>query len=258
MRITLMNLKIILCFFVILESVFSDNDENKDDKHNAFGFPGWRPPPNRWKINKYCPDIKSCSDCVDSPCTWSLEKVGCYKCSVIQRQKKCKTFPKNTTAVTSDNKNSLKCPSFNSEQKTFFIPSGTNKSITVKANLDGSKDALILLNYRCQYEIEGKKVEVKAKLLADTIYCDPYLFSYESKKPKIQVKLKIYAGGNGYFLENPDDVCIEIYKCKEMANNCKSSSTMEKKYNCGWCEKTNSCENRDDCEKPAIRPNFSY
>lgn len=113
-----------------------------------------------------------------------------------------------------------------------------------------------MLNYRCQYEIEGKKAEVKAKLLADTIYCDPYLFSYESNKPKIEGKLKIFAGGNGYYLENPDDVCIEIYKCKEKANDCKSCTTMEKKYNCGWCEKTKSCENRDDCENPIIRDSW--
>ena len=37
-------------------------------------------------------------------------------------------------------------------------------------------------------------------------------------------------------LDNPDNIHVLIYRCKEMANNCGMCLSLDKKYQCGWCE----------------------
>ena len=37
-------------------------------------------------------------------------------------------------------------------------------------------------------------------------------------------------------LDNPDNIHVLIYKCKEMANSCGQCLSIDEKYQCGWCQ----------------------
>lgn len=87
-----------------------------------------------------------------------------------------------------------------------------------------------------------------AQLLADTIYCDRTEFSYTSSAPKIKVPFTIAYYGGSFPLDNPDNLDLEIYKCEYMADNCGMCHDIAEKYGCGWCQNSNKCKVRDQCD----------
>lgn len=88
---------------------------------------------------------------------------------------------------------------------------------------------------------------VNARLLADTIYCEETEFSYTSRAPNITVPFAVIWGGSKP-LDNPQNIHLVIYRCRDMADNCGMCLTLAPKYECGWCQSTDRCEVKDNCE----------
>ncbi len=62
-----------------------------------------------------------------------------------------------------------------------------------------------------------------------------------SRKEQKSNSISVYCAviwGQSKPLDNPDNIHVLIYRCKEMANNCGMCLSLDKKYQCGWCEVT--------------------
>ena len=91
------------------------------------------------------------------------------------------------------------------------------------------------IRFVCQFNIEGRVTSVNAQLLSDTIYCDEMEFTYTSRAPNITATFAVI-WGQSKPLDNPDNIHVLIYRCKEMANNCGMCLSLNEKYQCGWCQ----------------------
>ena len=78
---------------------------------------------------------------------------------------------------------------------------------------------------------------VNAQLLSDTIYCDEMEFTYTSRAPNVTATFAVI-WGQSKPLDNPDNIHVLIYRCKEMASNCGTCLSLDEKYQCGWCQVT--------------------
>ena len=76
---------------------------------------------------------------------------------------------------------------------------------------------------------------VNAQLLSDTIYCDEMEFTYTSRAPNVTATFAVI-WGQSKPLDNPDNIHVLIYRCKEMASNCGMCLSLDEKYQCGWCQ----------------------
>ena len=92
-----------------------------------------------------------------------------------------------------------------------------------------------MFRFVCQFNIEGRVTSVNAQLLSDTIYCDEMEFTYTSRAPNITATFAVI-WGQSKPLDNPDNIHVLIYRCKEMANNCGMCLSLSEKYQCGWCQ----------------------
>ena len=92
-----------------------------------------------------------------------------------------------------------------------------------------------MFRFVCQFNIEGRVTSVNAQLLSDTIYCDEMEFTYTSRAPNITATFAVI-WGQSKPLDNPDNIHVLIYRCKEMANNCGMCLSLDEKYQCGWCQ----------------------
>lgn len=106
---------------------------------------------------------------------------------------------------------------------------------------------IIQTRFVCQFNIEGRVTSVNARLLADTIYCDEAEFSYTSRAPNITVPFAVIWGGSKP-LDNPDNIHVVIYRCRDMADNCGICLALAQKYNCGWCQSSDRCEVKEQCD----------
>ena len=94
---------------------------------------------------------------------------------------------------------------------------------------------ITLFRFVCQFNIEGRVTSVNAQLLSDTIYCDEMEFTYTSRAPNVTATFAVI-WGQSKPLDNPDNIHVLIYRCKEMANNCGMCLSLDAKYQCGWCQ----------------------
>ena len=98
----------------------------------------------------------------------------------------------------------------------------------------------------CQFNIEGRVTSVTAQLLSDTIYCDDMEFSYSTKAESTNATFAVIWGGSKP-LDNPDNIHVLVYQCKQMADNCGMCLSLPEQYKCGWCQSTNKCEVKEQC-----------
>ena len=94
---------------------------------------------------------------------------------------------------------------------------------------------MVGFRFVCQFNIEGRVTSVNAQLLGDTIYCDEMEFTYTSRAPNVTATFAVI-WGQSKPLDNPDNIHLVIYRCKEMANNCGMCLSLDEKYQCGWCQ----------------------
>ena len=76
---------------------------------------------------------------------------------------------------------------------------------------------------------------VNAHLLDDAIHCDEMEFTYTSRVPSITATLAVI-WDQSKPLDNPENIHVQIYQCKEMANDCETCLGLDEKYQCGWCQ----------------------
>ncbi|XP_014213127.1 plexin-A4 [Copidosoma floridanum] len=195
-----------------------------------------------------CSTHSSCTQCVSSnfPCDWCVDGHRCTH----DTAENCR----NHILVTgvsrmgpSYRSGPAFCPTINAtDSKEILVSSGINKRISVKVHIIGQ--FIVQTRFVCQFNIEGRVTSVNANLLADTIYCDGTEFSYTSRAPNITVPFAVIWGGSKP-LDNPDNIHIVIYRCRDMADNCGMCLALAEKYGCGWCMTSESCEVKDQCDK---------
>lgn len=128
------------------------------------------------------------------------------------------------------------CPRINATATAsteILVSHGIKKSIRVK--VENIAQFIVQTNFVCQFNIEGRVTHVRAQLLGDTIYCDDMEFTYSSRAPNITATFAVIWGGSKP-LDNPDNVHVLIYRCREMADNCGLCLALSEKYACGWCQ----------------------
>ncbi|XP_008204796.2 plexin-A4 [Nasonia vitripennis] len=195
-----------------------------------------------------CSTHSSCTQCVSSnfPCDWCVDGHRCTH----DTAENCR----NDILVTgvsrmgpSYRSGPAFCPTINAtDSKEILVSSGIKKTIRVKVHIIGQ--FIIQTRFVCQFNIEGRVTSVNARLLADTIYCDDTEFSYTSRQPNITVPFAVIWGGSKP-LDNPDNIHVVIYRCRDMADNCGMCLALAEKYGCGWCMTSDRCEVKEQCDK---------
>uniref|UniRef100_A0A8D8QEE9 Plexin-A2 n=1 Tax=Cacopsylla melanoneura TaxID=428564 RepID=A0A8D8QEE9_9HEMI len=199
-----------------------------------------------------CNTYSSCTQCVSSdfPCDWCVDG---YRCTH-------KTYEdcRNDILITgisrvgpSFRSGPIFCSAIigtSSGSREILVADNSKKAVRVTVHIIGQ---FIARNNRfvCDFKIEGKTTRVNAQLLADTIYCDPMEFSYTSRLSNINASFAIHWGGSHKALDNRGNIYVNIYRCRDFANNCGHCLNLNEKYGCGWCQSSNSCEISERCDQ---------
>lgn len=131
----------------------------------------------------------------------------------------------------------------NGPTREILIPSGTNKTVTVK--LLATYFRVYRSTLDCQFTIEGTTTRVGAKVLADTIYCSKITFQPRSTSPTVSVPFTVLSDHEP--LDNPQNLHVVIYRCELMGSDCRSCLELPKKYSCGWCPSSQTCTIQQQC-----------
>ena len=81
----------------------------------------------------------------------------------------------------------------------------------------------------CQFNIEGRVTSVNAQLIGEMVYCDQMEFSYTSRAPNISASFAVIWDGSKP-LDNPENMRVLIYRCKDMADNCGMCLSLNEKF----------------------------
>ncbi|XP_076657981.1 plexin A [Halictus rubicundus] len=194
-----------------------------------------------------CNTYSSCTQCVSSnfPCDWCVDAHRCTH----DTAENCR----NDILVTGVNRMGPSyrsgpafCPTMNaSDTQEILVSSGVKQAIRVKVHIIGQ--FIVQTRFVCQFNIEGRVTSVNARLLGDTIYCEETDFSYTSRAPNITVPFAVIWGGSKP-LDNPHNIHLVIYRCRDMANNCGMCLALAPKYDCGWCQSSDKCEVHSQCD----------
>ncbi|XP_026682438.1 plexin A3-like [Diaphorina citri] len=197
-----------------------------------------------------CNTYSSCTQCVSSdfPCDWCVDGHRCTH----DTAENCR----NDILITgvsrvgpSFRSGPAFCPTIRGTDigsQEILVPSGVKKAVKVKVHIVGQ--FIVQTRFVCLFNIEGRFTKVNAQLLGDVIYCDPMEFTYNSSVSNINASLAVIWGGSKP-LDNPDNVHVNIYKCRDLANNCGLCLALPEKYGCGWCESSKRCEIFEQCDK---------
>nr|CAD7396273.1 unnamed protein product [Timema poppensis] len=197
-----------------------------------------------------CNTYSSCTQCVSSsfPCDWCVDGHRCTH----DTAENCR----NDILVTgvsrmgpSYRSGPTFCPTLNATtggSTEILVSSGIKKTIRVKVHIIGQ--FIVQTRFVCQFNIEGRVTSVNAQLLGDTIYCDQMEFTYTSRAPNITATFAVIWGGSKP-LDNPDNIHVVIYRCRDMADNCGMCLALAEKYGCGWCQVSDRCEVKDQCDQ---------
>lgn len=194
-----------------------------------------------------CSSYTSCTQCVSSPypCDWCVTNHRCTH----DTGENCRSDVL-VTGVNQIGFSRRSGPNFCPRIKTahgsseILVSAGYMRRIQVK--VDELVPVMTNDKFVCQFNAEGRVRQVDAKLLSDTLFCDPEEFIYSSSAPNISATFDVLWDNNKP-LDNPENIHIVAYQCSRMADNCGLCLELPEKYNCGWCKQTNSCQIRDHC-----------
>ncbi|CAG9816899.1 unnamed protein product [Phaedon cochleariae] len=197
-----------------------------------------------------CNTYSSCTQCVSSsfPCDWCVDGHRCTH-DTAENCRNDILVTGVSRAGPSYRSGPAFCPTINAtvgNSPEILVASGIKKAIKVKVHIIGQ--FIVQTRFVCQFNIEGRVTSVNAQLLGDTIYCDAMEFSYTSRAPNITATFAVIWGGSKP-LDNPYNIHIVIYRCRDMADNCGICLALAEKYDCGWCQSSDRCEVKDQCEK---------
>ncbi|GAB0093919.1 Plexin_cytopl domain-containing protein [Sergentomyia squamirostris] len=196
-----------------------------------------------------CSTHLSCTQCVSSqfPCDWCVEAHRCTH-DTAENCRNDILVTGVSRAGPSYRSGPTFCPTINAtgDGSEILVAAGSKKSIKVKVHIIGQ--FIVQTRFVCQFNIEGRVTSVNAQLLGDTIYCDPMEFIYTSRSPNLTATFAVIWGGSKP-LDNPHNIHIVIYRCREMSDSCGVCLALSEKYSCGWCSSSNSCEVEEQCNK---------
>ncbi|GBN74991.1 Plexin-A2, partial [Araneus ventricosus] len=109
---------------------------------------------------------------------------------------------------------------------------------------------IVRMGFLCQFNIEGRVIQVNAQLIGDTMYCEEMVFSYSTQAPSITATFSVIWDRNKQF-DNPENMHVVIFRCS-VAQSCGICLELPEKFKCGWCQDTeNSCEVHEHCNRPS-------
>uniref|UniRef100_A0A8D8QDI4 Plexin-A1 n=2 Tax=Cacopsylla melanoneura TaxID=428564 RepID=A0A8D8QDI4_9HEMI len=198
-----------------------------------------------------CNTYSSCTQCVSSdfPCDWCVDG---YRCTH-------KTYEdcRNDILITgisrvgpSFRSGPIFCSAIigtSSGSREILVADNSKKAVRVTVHIIGQ--FIVQNRFVCDFKIEGKTTRVNAVLLADTIYCDAMEFTYTSKLSNINASFAILWGAGNKALDNPENIYVNIYRCRDLADTCSGCLTLDEKYGCGWCQSSHRCEIFEQCDK---------
>uniref|UniRef100_A0A8D8Y9V6 Plexin-A2 n=1 Tax=Cacopsylla melanoneura TaxID=428564 RepID=A0A8D8Y9V6_9HEMI len=197
-----------------------------------------------------CNSYSSCTQCVSSefPCIWCVNQ---HRCSHNAKDCSEDSLPV-VSRVGQIFKNNLSfCPTIdgtNSSSREILVASNFEKSVNVKVHI--VDNFIAQSKFVCLFNIEGRITSVNATLLGDMIYCDRMEFSYTLRQSSIIAPFNVTWGDpNPKPLDNPGNVHLNIYRCRDLADNCGICLSLNEKYGCGWCQSSKSCEILEHCNK---------
>ncbi|XP_077977587.1 plexin-A2-like [Glandiceps talaboti] len=176
-----------------------------------------------------CESFKTCMACTnnDYGCDWCIFQ---NKCS--------KDMSSCNNEVVQGNANqaggSDSCPRIEGGQE-ILIPVDLSKDYEVT----GQNFPVISpehSGYQCVLDIEGEVVVVDGQMLdPGKIKCRSSKYMYTADVSSILVPLQL-RWNNDFYVDNPDDVKVTLYKCDVSRPNCGVCHQVDIKYQCGWCE----------------------
>ncbi|KAL1129886.1 hypothetical protein AAG570_012830, partial [Ranatra chinensis] len=197
-----------------------------------------------------CNTYSSCTQCVSSafPCDWCVDGHRCTH----DTAENCR----NDILVTGVSRIGPSyrsgpgfCPTINATtagSTEILVASGVKKVLSVKVHVIGQ--FIAQTRFVCQFNIEGRVTSVNANIIGDIIYCESMEFSYTSRAPNITATFAVIWGGSKP-LDNPDNIHVVIYRCRDMADNCGMCLALGEKFSCGWCQSSDRCEVQEQCDK---------
>uniref|UniRef100_A0A8D8VNF5 Plexin-A2 n=1 Tax=Cacopsylla melanoneura TaxID=428564 RepID=A0A8D8VNF5_9HEMI len=198
-----------------------------------------------------CNTYSSCTQCVSSdfPCDWCVDGNRCTH----NTSENCRNdiLVTGISQVGPSYRSGPKfCPAIvgtSSGSREILVADNSKKAVRVTVHIIGQ--FIVPTRFVCDFKIEGKTTRVNAVLLADTIYCDAMEFTYTSKLSNINASFAILWGAGNKALDNPENIYVNIYRCRDLADTCGRCLTLDEKYGCGWCQSSHRCEIFEQCDK---------
>uniref|UniRef100_A0A8D8Y8M6 Plexin-A2 n=1 Tax=Cacopsylla melanoneura TaxID=428564 RepID=A0A8D8Y8M6_9HEMI len=198
-----------------------------------------------------CNTYSSCTQCVSSdfPCDWCVDGHRCThdtaeNChndilvtGISQVGPSYRSGPKFCPAIVGTSSGS----------REILVADSSKKAVRVVVHIIGQ--FIVQNRFVCDFKIEGKTTRVNAVFLANTIYCDAMEFTYTSKLSNINASFAILWDAGNKALDNPENIYVNIYRCRDLADTCSGCLTLDEKYGCGWCQSSKSCEILEHCNK---------
>ncbi|XP_070491742.1 plexin-A4 [Chironomus tepperi] len=195
-----------------------------------------------------CSTHLSCTRCVSSlfPCDWCVDTHRCTHDTAENCRNDIMVNGVNRMGP-SYRSGPAFCPAINVTDlgTEILVPAGVKRSVKVRVHVIGH--SIVQTRYVCQFNIEGRVSSVNAQLLGDTIYCDSMEFMYTSKPAHITAPFAVIWDG-AKPLDNPHNIHVVIYRCRDMADSCGMCLALPAKYGCGWCSSSNTCEVEEQCK----------
>ncbi|XP_064605454.1 plexin-A2-like isoform X2 [Liolophura sinensis] len=190
-----------------------------------------------------CDVHKHCTNCTQSnfPCTWCVQNHMCTQYSENCVGDELVTGQSNLG--NSDNPGPANCPRIEATSTKIYVPSGTRKTVTVKA----MKLKPFQGDLKCFFNMDGGRQVAAVIRNNGDIECGAVEFSYYESQPSRNVAFQITWGGHNHALDNPTNIQVIMYKCSAMASSCGACLTMDDQYKCGWCD--SRCTIQEQCSQ---------
>ncbi|UMM30896.1 hypothetical protein L5515_012592 [Caenorhabditis briggsae] len=218
-----------------------------------------------------CNRYTSCSTCSASqfPCDWCLESNECVAGKLTEdkcrKQHIVNGLNRDGSSI---RKGPSKCPHIVAPVSKMSVATGERRNISVKVeNVDPS----FMGDFKCEFRfgtVTHEKIAMRTS--DDTITCDEMLFEPygtsllgSGSTPygfnviwtalgAPQVKKSI-----NRFLDNVDQLSIDVYSCENLAPNCGKCLTLDsEKYDCGWCSHLDKCTRPHQCPNRNLAENW--
>nr|XP_027194961.1 plexin-A4-like [Dermatophagoides pteronyssinus] len=200
-----------------------------------------------------CSSYRTCNQCVrqgsNGNCIWCISEHNCKYSEASCRMDRKLMVRTKTTAEREHIANL--CP-------RFLLFNNKSHLLTVHEKLE-SKIQMKVLNYDVHHDdrIECRFQTTNSEQLIvighynatqKSILCEPIVLNIPAKLEQQVDRVNLQVSINDYILDNPNNMNIQLYDCKRMAENCGQCLTLTEQYACGWCMRDQSKVISSSCE----------